>query len=88
LVTPVGNGLIDEVDDEDDLGAPEVVTGPEKDPGEDEEVVKNEVCGDVGGGCDEDGFLGEEVPDVAELREEEEDPRLGVLVGVNVRGRV
>lgn len=35
------------------------------------------MCGDVGGGCDEDGLLGEEVPDVAELREEEEDPELG-----------
>jgi hypothetical protein len=39
LVTPVGNSLIDEVGDENDLGAPEVVTGPEEDPGEDEEVV-------------------------------------------------
>lgn len=38
-VTPVSNGLVDEVGDEDDLGAPEVVTGPEEDPGEDEEVV-------------------------------------------------
>lgn len=46
------------------------------------------MCGDVGGGCDQGGFLGEEVPDVAELREEEENPRLGVLVGVNVRCRI
>jgi hypothetical protein len=38
-MTPVGNGLVDEVGDEDDLGAPEVVTGPEENPGEDEEIV-------------------------------------------------
>lgn len=32
---------------------------------------------DVGGGGDEYGFLGEKVPDIAELREEEEDPVCG-----------
>jgi hypothetical protein len=36
LVTPVGDGLVDKVGDEDDLGAPEVVSGPEKNPGKDE----------------------------------------------------
>lgn len=36
LVTPVGDGLVDEVGDQDDLGAPEVVSGPEKNPGKDE----------------------------------------------------
>lgn len=35
-VTPVSNGLVDEVCDEDDLGAPEVVSGPEENPGKDE----------------------------------------------------
>lgn len=35
-VTPVSDGLVDEVRDEDDLGAPEVLAGPEEDPGKDE----------------------------------------------------
>lgn len=64
-VAPVGDGLVDKVDDEDDLGAPEVAAGPEENPGEHEQVVQDEVRGDVGGGGDQDGFLGEEVPDVA-----------------------
>lgn len=80
LVAPVGDGLVDEVGDEDDLGAPEVVAGPEEDPGEDEEVVEDEVGCYVCGCGDEGGVLGEEVPDVAELREEEEDP--GSYMGV------
>lgn len=36
MVAPVGDGLVDEVGDEDDLGAPEVVAGPEENPGEHE----------------------------------------------------
>lgn len=39
MVAPVCDGLVNEVGDEDDLCAPEVVAGPEEDPGEDEEVV-------------------------------------------------
>lgn len=39
MVAPVCDGLVDEVGDEDNLCAPEVVAGPEEDPGEDEEVV-------------------------------------------------
>lgn len=71
---PVGDGLVDEVGDEDDLCGPEVVPRPEEDPGEDEEVVEDEV-GCYVGGCGNEGCLfGEEVPDVAELGEEEEDP--------------
>lgn len=41
---------VDEVEDEEDLGAPEVVAGPEEDPDEEGEVVEDEVRGDVGGG--------------------------------------
>lgn len=74
VVAPVGDGLVDEVGDEDDLCAPEVVAGPEEDPGEDEKVVEDEVGCYVGGCGDEGCILGEEVPDIAELGEEEEDP--------------
>lgn len=38
-VAPVGDSLVNQVRDEDDLGTPEVVTSPQEDPGEDEEVV-------------------------------------------------
>ena len=39
VVAPVGGMLEEEMGSEDDLRAPEVVAGPEEDPGEDEEVV-------------------------------------------------
>lgn len=65
--------------DEDDLCAPEVIAGPEEDPSDEEEVVQNEVRGYIGRCRDEDIVLGKEMPGIAELREEEEDPgwRLG-----------
>lgn len=65
VVAPVGDSLVDEMGDEDDLGTPEAAASPEENPGEHEQVVQDEVRGDVRGGCDKDGFLGEEVPDVA-----------------------
>lgn len=67
-VTPIGHRLIDQMGNEDDLCAPEVVTSPEEDPSGEEEVVQNEVGGDVGRCRDEDIVLGKEVPDIAELR--------------------
>jgi hypothetical protein len=62
------------MEDEDDLGAPEVITGPEEDPDEEEEIVKDEVGSDVGGCRDQHIVLREEVVDVAELGEKEEYP--------------
>lgn len=73
-VAPVGDCLIDQVSDEDDLCAPEVIAGPQEDPSSEEEVVQNEVGGYIGRSCDENIVLGKEVPDIAELREEEDDP--------------
>jgi hypothetical protein len=74
-VAPVGDRLVDQVGDENDLSAPEVVTSPEEDPSEEEEIIQDEVGGYIGGGCDQNIVLGEEVPDVAKLGEEKEDPR-------------
>lgn len=71
LVSPVRGELVEQVGNQDHLGAPEVVAGPEENPGKDEEVVQDEVGRDVGSRSDDCGILGEEVPDVAELREEE-----------------
>lgn len=73
-MAPVGNCLVDEVSDKDDLRAPEMIASPQKDPGKEEKVVQNEVGGDIGGCRDEDLILGEEVPDVAELGKEQKDP--------------
>lgn len=73
-VVPVGDGLVDEVGDEDDLRTPEVVASPEEDPGKGEQVVQDEVRGHIGSGCYESSVLVEEVPDIAELGEEQEDP--------------
>jgi hypothetical protein len=73
-VTPIGDCLVDEVGDEDDLCAPEVVTGPEENPGQEEKVVQDKVGGNIGSGRDKDRVLGEEVPDIAELGKKQEDP--------------
>lgn len=67
LVSPVGHQLVEQVGNQDHLGAPEVVASPEEDPGEDEEVVQDEVGRDVGSGSDDRDILGEQVPDVAKL---------------------
>jgi hypothetical protein len=72
------------VGDEDDLGAPEVVPGPEEDPGEEEEVIQDEVGGYIGSGCDQNIVLGEKVPNIAELREEKKDPGIMVRVVVGI----
>jgi hypothetical protein len=52
-VAPVGYPLVDEMENEDDLGTPEVIAGPEQDPDEEEEVVQDKMGGDVGGSCDQ-----------------------------------
>jgi hypothetical protein len=60
--------------DEDDLCAPEMVAGPEADPSGEEEIVQDKMASYVGSCCDEDIVLGKEVPDIAELGEEKDDP--------------
>jgi len=50
-VATVCDGLVDEVGDENDLGPPEVVAGPQHDPDNEEHIVQDEVGGDVGGSC-------------------------------------
>lgn len=67
--------------DEDNLCTPEVVAGPEKDPSSEEEVVQDEVGGHVCSCRDEDIVLGKEVPDIAELGEEKNNPVWGLVCG-------
>lgn len=71
---PIGDVLIDEVGGEDHLSTPEVVAGPEQDPGKDEQVIQNEVGGHVGSSGHQGSILGEEMPDITQLGEEKEDP--------------
>lgn len=71
---PVSGRLAEDVDDEDDLGGPEVVAHPQHDKGEDEQVIQDEMGGYIGGCGDQDGILGEEVPQIADLGEQQQDP--------------
>lgn len=71
---PVRGRLAEEVDDEDDLGGPEVAAHPQHDKGKDEQVVQDEMGGDIGGSGDQDGVPGEEVPQIADLGEQQQDP--------------
>lgn len=74
-VTPVCDGLVKKVGDENDLSTPEVVASPQQDPGKGEQVVQDEVGGYVGGGSHQGRVLGEQVPYIAQLGKQQEDPR-------------
>lgn len=67
LVAPVSNTLVDEMGHENNLGTPEVVASPERDPGENEYVVEDKVGGYVRGSSYDGRLLVEEVPHIAEL---------------------
>lgn len=67
-VSPVCRRLADDVDDEDDFSGPEVTADPEHDECKDKEVIEDEVGGYIGSAGDERAIVGEEVPDIADLR--------------------
>lgn len=73
-VSPVGNRLVQEVRDQNDLRTPEMVANPEQNPGKDEQVVENEVSSDIGGCSHQSRLLGEEMPDIAQLGQQKQDP--------------
>jgi len=54
---------------DNNLSWPEVVANPKHDESKNEEVVQDKMTGDVGRGCDKNIVTGEEVPDIADLRE-------------------
>lgn len=74
VVAEVEGREIEEVDDQDDLRPDEVATDEEHDPGELKEVVEDEVTTDTSSGLDVITILGEEVPHVTDLGEEESEP--------------
>ena len=73
-VAEVGEGEVEEVDDDEQLGEPEVGAHPEVDEAEEEEVGGDVMGADVRGGGDVDGVAGVEGVGVDELEEEDEDP--------------
>lgn len=67
-MSPVSRRLANDVDNEDDFSGPEVAANPEQDESKDEQVVEDEVGGYISGAGDERAIVGEEVPDIADLR--------------------
>lgn len=87
-VTEVERGQVEEVDDQDDLGPNEVGAHEEHDEGELKEVVEDEVGADRGGGVDVVGVVGEEVPDIADLKSEQDDPERMLVCCLRKSGSV
>lgn len=73
-VSPVGSRQAEHLGYEDDLRRPEVVAHPQHDESKDKQIVQDEVTGHIGRGRDEGGVPGEKVPDIADLREQQQDP--------------
>jgi hypothetical protein len=79
-VAPIGDGLVDEVGDEDDLGPPEIVASPQENPDKEEQIVQDEVGGNVGSSSHDGWVFVEQVPNIAELGEKEKDPGIVSLL--------
>jgi len=73
-IAQVKEGEVAKVEDHNELGPDEVRADKEDDEGELEEVIQDEVASDAGSCMDIFGFGGEQIPDVADLEQEEEDP--------------
>lgn len=74
IMTEVERGKVEKVQQQDDLSPVKVRSDKEHDEGKVEEVVEDEVAADAGSGIDNVGIAREEVPDVAGLENEENDP--------------
>lgn len=72
-VLEVLGGEVEEVDDEQHLGKPEVAAAPEVDEPEPEQVVEDEVRPNIGGSLDVDFILRVQVPAVTDLEDEQDD---------------
>lgn len=75
VVAEVERGQVDKVDDQDNFGPGKVRADEEHDEGKVQQVVENEVAANTGSGLNIVGVLREEVSDVANLENEEDDPR-------------
>lgn len=77
VVAEVEGRQVEEIDDQDNLRPEEVSPNKQHYPGELQEIVEDEVASDTGRSLDVVAILGEEVPDVCELGDEESEP--GIL---------
>ena len=64
---------VEEVDDEQHLGKPEVAAAPEVDEAEPEQVVEDEVRANIGGSLDVNLILRVQVPAVTDLQDEQDN---------------
>jgi len=62
------------VDDEHEFREPVMGAGPEHDPSELEKVEEDKMRSNGSSLLDEDGIVGEQVPDVADLEDEQSHP--------------
>ena len=65
---------VKEVDDQHQFGDPEVRPHPQQDEGGLQDVVDDEVAPDVGRLFHPVGVVGEQMPDIAELEDQENEP--------------
>jgi len=73
-VSEIREGQVEEVDEKEELGEPEVVADPEVNEAEEEEVVGDVVRANVCGGSDVDCVFGIEGPGVDELEGKKDYP--------------
>lgn len=87
-VLEVLGGEVEEVDDEQHLGEPEVAAAPKVDEAEPEQVVEDEVRANIGGSLDVDLILRVQVPAVSNLENEQDNHVNGSDDGVEGKGSV
>lgn len=73
-VAEVGEAQVEEVDDEQQLGDPKVAAHPEMDEAEEQEIGRDVVRADVGGGDEVSLVRRPQRPGIDELEGEDDDP--------------
>jgi hypothetical protein len=74
IVAEVEGGKLEEIDNQNDLREDEVSADEQHDECELKEIVEDKMTSDTSGGLDIGFFRGEQVPQVADLHEENDKP--------------
>ena len=69
---------VEEIDNKDEFSPDEVSTNEQHDEGKLQEIVENEMASNTSSSIDIFGIVGEKVPDVSNLQEEEDNPNIPV----------